>query len=282
MNRLHRTRVRWAAAAALALALASACPSVARAPGPEAARFSHARWDRLLRAYVSKAGWVAYERLRRESEGELDRYLEELARADLAEFGDFERKAFWINAYNALCIRTLLDEDLPESVPHRSFLGLGTNIFTQEDYTIAGKERSLDDIEHRILRKEFRDPRVHAALVCGASSCPRLRPEAYRAERLDAQLDEECRSWINEETDRKGMRKNRLDRARKTFYASKIFDWFDEDFGGSDEGILRFIRSYAEPSLKSFLETNEVRLRFLDYDWSLNRADEKREGREGK
>jgi hypothetical protein len=256
--------------AALLLGPSLVGATLAQPPDPA---FSHARWSALLAKYVTEEGWVAYERIRDGASDELDAYLEALARANLAAMSDDEQKAFWINAYNALCIRTLLDEGLPDSVPRRSFLGIGTNIFTLENHEIAGVVRSLDDIEHDILRRNFRDPRVHAALVCGASSCPRLRPEAYEGSRVDRQLDEEVRRWINVERDKNGNRKNRLDRERKTFHASKIFDWFEEDFGGDDEGILAFIERYADPPVREFLENNRVRLRFLDYDWSLNRQD---------
>ena len=177
--------------------------------------------------------------------------------------------AFWINAYNAICARTLIDHKLPADVPHAAFFG--TNIFKKSTYRIAGKVRSLDDIEHGILRSKFKDARVHAALVCGASSCPRLRPEAYEGSTLSKQLDEEARRWIQSGTDKNGKRKNRLDRARKTFYASKIFSWFQEDFGDSDRGVLEFVKRFASAADREFLVKNNVRVKYLGYDWALNK-----------
>ncbi len=250
-------------------------PAEARGAQPPASsvqRVSHDRWDRILKMYVSEEGWVDYEALRRSSERELDAYLRDIARVDSSKLGRREQIALWLNAYNALCVRILIDQGLPRTVPRRSVLGIGTNIFKIEKYRIAGKKRSLDDIEHGILRKRYDEPRVHAALVCGASSCPRLRPEAYTAVRLDRQLDEECRRWIREGVDLKGRRKNRLDRKKKTFYASRIFSWFKKDFGGSNRGVLDFVAKFASEEDAKFLRENDVRVSFLDYDWSLNRA----------
>ncbi len=233
-------------------------------------RFDHGRWDRLLARHVTREGWVDYAGLRRRDAKELQAYLDELARADIEDLrDDDERKAFWINAYNAVCVRKLLDNDIPKSVPKALFFG--TNIFEERTYTIAGEKRSLDDIEHGILRPKFRDNRVHAVLVCGASSCPRLRTEAYVGRKLDAQLDEECRSWINDEKTLDGERKNFLDRRRATFHGSKIFSWYKEDFGGTDAGVLEFVKRFIDASDREFIEKNDVRVKFLDYDWTLNR-----------
>lgn len=231
----------------------------------------HDPWDRLLRSHVTEDGWVAYGRLQAESGGELLAYLDSLADIDASALPRDEQIAFWINAYNALCIQTLIDQKLPSSVPHQSFLGVGTNIFTLERRKIAGRVRSLDDIEHRVLRKRFDEPRVHAALVCGASSCPRLRPEAFIGSRLDRQLDEEMRRWIQSGLDLSGKRKNRLDRERQVFYASRIFDWFKKDFGGTDKAVLEFVKKYVDAEDREFLDKNKVSIRFLDYSWRINR-----------
>lgn len=243
--------------------------ALAFAPALLAGDLDHGRWDRFVKELVSKEGWVNYRAVKGEWARTLDAYLGELARATVETFeSEDARKAFWINAYNALCIRKLLDHELPEKVPNAVFFG--KNIFKERTYRIAGKVRSLDDIEHGILRRQFDDNRIHAALVCGASSCPRLRPEAYVADRLDAQLDQECRRWIREGKTLSGERKNRLDREARVYYASRIFDWFEEDFGNSERGIFDFIKRYAGESDREFLQKHRVELEFLDYDWSLN------------
>jgi hypothetical protein len=237
----------------------------------EAHAFDHSRWTEILEATVTGDGWVDYHAIRKSWSRELGLYLRDLGAATAKDLPTAaERKAFWINAYNALCVRKLLDSSLPAEVPHASFFG--KNIFTERTYRVAGKIRSLDDIEHGILRERFGDNRIHAAIVCGASSCPRLRPEAYAAAKLDTQLDEECRRWVQTGKTKTGKRKNYLDRGKGIYYASKIFDWFEEDFGDSTEGILKFLRRYSSEVDREYLKTHRVKLRFLSYDWRLNSA----------
>jgi len=126
---------------------------------------------------------------------------------------------------------------------------------------IDGKIITLDDIEHNILRPRFKDPRVHFAINCAAKSCPPLRSEPYYGGELDQQLEEMASAFINDPS------KNRLE--GNTLYVSKIFDWFEEDFNGD---ILGFFLKYAKGSLKEQLEVNKekIKVKYLDYDWSLN------------
>jgi hypothetical protein len=234
----------------------------------------HSGWRELLKATVNEEGWVDYRQIRDEYESALNDYIDKLGRVDVNELkGDDEKKAFWINAYNALTIRTLLDEDLPGTVPHAAFFG--KNIFKQEDYRIAGKVRSLNEIEHEILRKRFDDPRIHAALVCGASSCPRLRPEPYTGAGIDRQLNEEVRRWLQKGRNKAGRRKNRLDTEANILYVSEIFKWFEEDFdGGGEEGVLAFVYRYVDEETREYMKRHDVKIEHLDYDWSLNNQEE--------
>ncbi|MGQ9588864.1 MAG: DUF547 domain-containing protein [Planctomycetota bacterium] len=242
----------------------------ARGPGAAPA-FSHAPWDGLLKKYVNDAGRVDYAGLRRNDAATLKKYLDDLARADIGSIRDErELKAFWTNAYNAICVQTLLDHGLPSPVPHSNVPVFGTNIFTERTYKVAGKVRSLDDIEHGIIRKMYRDSRLHAALVCGARSCPRLRPEAYTGEKIEGQLEEECVSWFQKETSDGKERKNRLDRKGRVYHVSKIFDWFQEDFRGNTAGVLEFLKKYSSAEDREFLEKNRVEIQYLAYDWTLN------------
>ena len=219
---------------------------------------------------MTQEGWVSYESFKGKDAAELRLYLKDLAGADPAKLGDRNaQKAFWINAYNAVCIQTIIDAGVPAEVPHARLFG--KNIFTQRTYEVAGKIRSLDDIEHGILRKDFKDPRIHAAVVCGARSCPRLRPEAYTGDKLDKQLDEEAKSWITVETTGKGVRKNHLDRPAKTYYVSMLFYWYRGDFEDSEEGVLRFLKKHGDDGDRELLEKNKVRIEYLDYNWSSNK-----------
>jgi len=252
-----------ASSAAAALLLLAACTVVCAGP-------DQSGWAKLLAATVTEDGWIDYPEIRDRRQSTLDAYLAELADTDDDTLeSDDAKQAFWINAYNAVTIRILIDEGLPDTVPHAALFG--KNIFKQEDYRVAGKVRSLDEIEHEILRKRFDDPRIHAALVCGASSCPRLRPEPYRAGKLDRQLDEEVHRWLTQGRDKAGHRKNELDLDAGVFRVSRIFKWFQEDFnGGGEEGVLAFLSRHVDEPTRRYLQQHDVEIEYLDYDWSLN------------
>jgi len=179
--------------------------------------------------------------------------------------GEDERFAFWTNAYNLLAIKTIVDRYPIDGIKDAgSFL---SPIWKRKVGTVAGQERSLDEIEHGILRKEFREPRVHFALVCASLSCPDLRAEPYVAERLDAQLAEQVRAFLGNPgkglaipDDGDGVR------------VSSIFDWFARDFAPAG-GVAAFVRAEAPPEVASRLGgLTDDDLSYLPYDWNLNDA----------
>ena len=131
----------------------------------------------------------------------------------------------------------------------------------------AGRVISLDDVEHGIIRKEFKEPRIHFALVCAALSCPPLRSEAYTGDALFNQLQDQARIFLLQ-----SPAKNRVDVPARTVYASRIFDYYKEDFGGTDAAIGRYLAGFHPPGpARSLLETGSFRLEFTEYDWSLNK-----------
>lgn len=164
-----------------------------------------------------------------------------------------ERLAFYINAYNVYAIKVVIENYPVESI--RDVGSLFSSVWSRTAGSIDGKALSLDDIEHEILRK-LAEPRIHFAIVCASLSCPNLRSEAYRAENLDKQLEEQTRSFLNNET--KGVL---LDGQRVR--VSQIFDWFEEDFEASG-GVEAFIRRYRELPARINLRAN------LPYNWDLN------------
>jgi hypothetical protein len=239
--------------------LTSALAAVLTSPALATAAVDHTAFDALLKATVSAEGWVDYPRLQKQTK-KLKTYIAALGRVDPAQIdSNAERIAFWLNAYNAVCLQTLIDHGLPASVPKATFFG--KNIFTETTYRIAGKIRYLDDIEHGILRQQFKDNRIHAAVVCGAESCPRLRREAYTGELLDKQFTEEVERWVRTGKDQSGQRKNYLDRTRNIFYVSKIFYWFQEDFGDSEAGVLDFLKGYVDPADAEHMKTHKMRIK---------------------
>lgn len=178
---------------------------------------------------------------------------------------DAERFAFWVNAYNLLAIKAVVDQYPTKSI--RDGGSLFRSIWKKKVGTVAAKEYALDDIEHGILRKEFQQPRVHFAIVCASLSCPDLRTEPYVAERLNSQLDDATRAFLENPT--KGLT---LGAQGKRISVSRIFKWFPEDFEPVG-GVANFIRGSVDPGLANRVrELSDSNLSYLNYDWSLNDA----------
>jgi uncharacterized membrane protein YdjX (TVP38/TMEM64 family) len=176
---------------------------------------------------------------------------------------DAERIAFWVNAYNLAAIKAVLDQYPTRSVKDGG--SLLSPIWKKKVATVGGAAHSLDDIEHGILRKAFKEPRVHFAIVCASLSCPDLRAEPFAAARLDAQLDEQAAAFLSNVT--KGLQPGAEGRTARV---SSIFKWFAGDFSASG-GVAAFLRAKAGPELSGKLGAlTEAGLSYLDYDWSLN------------
>lgn len=182
--------------------------------------------------------------------------LEKLAIFDSTTLAGNEKLAFYLNAYNLLAMKMVIDHK-----PKKSIRDIGSwfnPVWQKPAGVLAGKVISLDTIEHKILRK-MKEPRIHFALVCASLSCPDLRTEAYDSQRIDAQLDEQTKAFLS--NSEKGIKI-----ADEEVYVSKIFDWFSKDFSSkkSTKGILEFISQYnVEVSGYADFKT-------LDYNWHLN------------
>jgi len=170
--------------------------------------------------------------------------------------GHDEKLAFWINTYNILAIKVVIDHAPLASI--RDVGSFFSPVWKKPAGMIAGKQRSLHEVEHQILRN-MGEPRIHFAIVCASVSCPDLRRESYRAATLDAQLDDQTRRFLN--TPDKGMKIS-----GNNIYISKFFDWIAEDFTASG-GVDAFVRKNRT---EKPLATDS--LTYLDYDWSLNAA----------
>ncbi len=234
-------------------------------PAPALTSVDQALWDRLLERYVDADGRVAYHLLGSEGRAELEGYLAQLAKAKPAEMPQREQLAFWINAYNAGIVAAILRGYSPETALSRA------QLFRWYSFTVAGKERTADEIEHTILQGQFREPRIHFALVCGASSCPKFRREAYRGDRLEEQLDDQARRFIND------PRRNRIDPASGRVELSSIFKWFAGDFAAAHGSVEEFVARYVElPSQAELLRRRGRETGHLEYDWALNAQPENR------
>lgn len=222
-------------------------------------------------AEVVADGRVDYAAL--QNERRLDQYLDQLDGTNPAEYTtEAERLALWINSYNAYTLKLVADD-----YPIKSIHDLGTGgriigwLLNRSPWDIrfakvGGKEYTLNEIEHEILRVRFDEPRIHFAIVCAAVSCPPLRAEAYFPERLDGQLDEQAKIFLND------PRSNRFDRAAKEAELSPIFSWFKKDFGGSDESTLKFVVPFLNEKTAAALRRDgfEWDVSSSHYDWSLN------------
>src|SRR5260221_584177 len=223
--------------------------------------FYHAAWDALLRKDVvviegGKASQVRYDGMARERAA-LQGYLAGVSKIGETEFEAWpkaEQMAFLINAYNAYVVEKILTR-YPDIRSIWDFGKLFGNPFKDEFFTLLGRRASLDFIEHGVLRKRYREPRVHFAVNCASVGCPMLREEAYVAARLDAQLEAQVLRFLSDRS------RNRYAGGR--LEVSKIFDWFKEDFEPLDAVFTRYAAALGAPG-------RNPPLSFLDYDWSLN------------
>ena len=263
---LQMCRGAWLVRAILAVAILLAMATASR--GAPSAAFDHSTWDQILKTYVDDDGLVAYDQLRERDQANLDAYMGRLAGATPESWDEPEQVAFWINAYNAGIVAAILQGYSPESTLSRM------KLFRWYSSAVAGKKRTPDEIEHEILRKQFREPRIHFALVCAATSCPKLRREAYRGDVLDSQLDEQARQFINDPT------RNRID-LQSGLRLSTIFQWFEDDFLAGGMSIPEFVARYVEdPRKAEFAKQFKGTIQYLDYDWTLNAQTDATNGRD--
>lgn len=221
-------------------------------------------WARVLRSY-HRSGGLDYAGLESD-QADLELYLASLAEAEPAAWAEAEQKAFWSNAYNAVMVHYVL-ERYPGIESVREIDG----IFKELQFTVAGEALTLDEMETRA--RNLGDPRVHFAVVCASTSCPDLRGEPYRGEEIDRQLDDALRHFLASPT--KGLR---YDEEANTLWLSSIFKWYAGDFTGGSTVVAFFARGKVlswllpnlPPDLAEKIRQREPKIRYLDYDWSLN------------
>ncbi len=242
------------AAIILSLVILGAVPAAAQSPD------LHAEFNRLLGTYVQQnlvnyAGWSAHA----EDKAALDTYVATLAGQDPTEWPRDEALAYWINLYNAVTLKLILD-----NYPLDSIKDLGgfmkTSPWKRKLITVAGRELTLNNIENDVIRPTFGDPRIHFALNCASVGCPPLANEAYAAARLSDQLDAACRlalnrdQWVSVDGDK--------------LMLTKIFDWYGQDFQTDGSTVLDFIKQYRTQPIPA----GEPKIGYMAYDWSLNQA----------
>ena len=218
----------------------------------------HVIWDELLKKHINDDGLVNYKGFMQDSL-QLKSYLKLLSKnhPNDANWSNDEQLAYWLNAYNAFTIKLILDyypvksiKDIAGAIP---FINSSWDLkFIQ----IENETYDLNNIEHGIIRNQFNEPRIHFALVCAAVSCPPLRNEAYQAEKLEKQLQNQAYRFINDSS------KNKI--TPEQAQLSKIFSWYKGDFT-HQKSLLEYLNLHSEIKL-----TKDTEINYLDYDWQLN------------
>ena len=228
-----------------------------------AAGFDHSKFDKVLKMYVNNQGLVDYNGIADDPSFKM--YMQTLQSAQTDSMSRDGQLAFWINAYNAVTIDKVVKWKPKKSVRETIVPGVwtSTKFFTSREHIVAGKRLSQDDIEHDILRKQLKEPRIHFAIICASTGCPLLPRFAYTEENVQTTLEEETRKYINSE------RGTQIDSAENTLYLSKLFDWFRGDFDYKSGSVQNFIKPYLGEKALAFVEKNP-RIKYLPYDWALN------------
>jgi len=261
----------------LLLALGSACSRTtagAEAPGGE---FTYDEYARVLKTHVDEAGFVNYRALL-QNRSDLDQFVARASGLDPKVFKNWSRSeqmAFWINTYNALTLKAIIDHYPVESI--KDIGNLIQSVWDKLKFNVMGRTITLNEIEHGILRVEFSEPRIHMAINCASIGCPPLLNEPFTAAALEEQFDRSTIAFISNDS------KFRIDRDKKRVHLSPILKWFGEDFvekyaarlsraklNSKENAALNFVMSYAGETDENFLRKEKFKLKWLDYDWGLN------------
>ncbi len=231
---------------------------------PDVSGVDQQLWDHLLRTYVAD-GLIDYDGLKRNYH--FKTYLSQLASAQPEKLPDHaHRLAYLCNAYNAFVIHGVLIHKIDSSVMDYKN-ARGEDFFAVSEYLLAGETISLNHLEHEVIRANYKEPRVHMALVCAAKSCPTIRPEAFVGKRLDKQLEDQARIFANKQE------YVHFDPEKQQLQLSPLLKWYGEDFGGQS-GVLDFLLSRVESagtaSGLNAARESRAKVVYNKYDWSLN------------
>ncbi|MBN2808274.1 MAG: DUF547 domain-containing protein [Deltaproteobacteria bacterium] len=206
---------------------------------------------------------LTYAKISPEDKKRLDDYLEQLTAVSVTKLKRSQQKAFWINLYNALTVKVVLDYYPVKSI---NDIAISPGWFVRGPWgktllAVEGRKLSLDDIEHRILRPVWSDPLVHYAVNCASLSCPNLQAEAFTGANLERLLEQGARDYINHP---RGARFE-----QKRLVVSSIYKWFADDFGTADQAVIEHLKRYAAAPLRQQLQA-VTKISAYDYDWHLN------------
>jgi len=240
-----------------------ATPSLAAAP-PD-----YKPWQDLLTRHYDPARGMNYKSLKANDKPALDRLRQQMAQVDPGALSPKDRLAYWINLYNISVVGVVVDHYPVDSIRDISTDPIiRLNVFKKDSVATKNGPTSLDTIENEKIREAFKDPRIHFAINCAAKSCPPIRPEPYVGERLDRQLDDQARRFLNGPH---GVRIEK-DGDEAVLHVSKILDWFKDDFETWGGGRVAFLHKYLTPDKQRQIDAakGKVELEFDDYSWKLN------------
>ncbi len=224
------------------------------------AAITHAAFTTILQKYVNTQGLVNYKGLLKDS-APLNQYLALISNnAPARSWSKSEQFAYWINAYNAFTIKTILNHYPVKSIKDISpsaAIPFVNTVWDQKFFKIGGKSMTLNTIEHKIIRKKFDDARLHFAVNCASASCPKLLNVAYEAATLDAQLTQQAKDFLADDT------KNTVNASNPKL--SQLFKWFNGDFVQKGRTKVEFINQYSPIRIN-----DDANLDYKNYDWSLN------------
>ncbi|MBK9591498.1 MAG: DUF547 domain-containing protein [Crocinitomicaceae bacterium] len=214
----------------------------------------HSIWDRFLGNYVSSAGTVNYKSMKVEMDT-LDKYLLQLRdKAPQTDWTKNEKMAYYINAYNAYTIKFVLSKFPIESVKDISFSG--KDLWNFKMANLGGTNYTLNQIENDILRK-MGDPRIHFAVNCASISCPKLLNEAYTADKLNSQLTNSTKTFVND------TKHNII--SEKKIQISELFSWYATDFTQDGKTLVEFLNQYSKVTIAT-----TAKVEYMVYNWGLN------------
>jgi hypothetical protein len=228
----------------------------------------HTPWQYFLTKHLEfddfGQSYFSYQQVPTTELTKLNQYIRDLEKVLPQTLNAQEEKAYWVNLYNALTVKVVLDAYPVDSIKDidRRFGGLvASGPWSNERIKVAGVPLSLDNIEHDIIRPKYNDYRTHFVLNCAAKGCPNLSQTAFTADNIDSQLEAAEATFLNHQ---RGARFE-----GKTLILSKIFDWYLEDFASNEEELIALIAPQVDPTLRARLNGYRGQIKY-EYDWSLN------------
>ena len=213
---------------------------------------SHSSWDALLSRHVTSEGKVNYDSFKSDI-AKLDKYLKLIGDNEAKTgWSQAEKKAFWLNAYNAWTIKLVL-----ERYPVNSIKGVSAKPWDKRFIKIGVNTHTLNDIENKIIRRQFKDARIHFAVNCAAISCPKLSNKAFTMLNVEKELDRLTKEFFKSDN---------VKLVEKSAQLSKIFEWYVDDFMEESESVLKFVERYSGMTFHP-----KVKVSYLDYNWKLNK-----------